>query len=572
MKTIIKTTFTYCIVLFAFQFCAKESRIDLPVESDLLQADLINQNVYYNEATDSFFRYQEDPYSVSNFQKAYSILLKQKKELETKGLNKEQLDAIDLSATDYALRLYPKSIKEQSEIETMEDIEVSYYPFNYTVINTPQGSTLQYESIEFDKNPYTEIVKDVYSSAGDYIESQEISLPVLYVVWPKNKPIPEKYDYTIDYEVLIPSHVIRTRSENNNDYIKLIEKQAIDLVFNRDKLTTRSLLEVDPDSLYYRDIAGAFTVYDNIKQANVGLENLQFRFQLGTNIITGYSVSGGNYYLSIEVPDYSTFSCSFQSSEWKITSSGSTTPIGIYLGTIPDIMGNNPNYNHNLNFTLTHTSPVLHIHRAVNYLYNGSHDIGVHTLSSPLWIQSSVNSNSNNSGETHSSSNSDPWIIIYNNNQSDHGVLLNTVFHELGHVMHHEACGGFSYYSNATKFIQESYATYTGWHGCCRYYNSIGYNSTFYLLAMQYWTPNISNPEYSPLFIDLVDTYNQNNSSSSYLKDNISGVPASVINQIISSCNNFAACKSVLESYIGQYYTSAYYYTYIVGYGIPYNF
>ena len=127
MKTIIKTTFTYCIVLFAFQFCAKESRIDLPVESDLLQADLINQNVYYNEATDSFFRYQEDPYSVSNFQKAYSILLKQKKELETKGLNKEQLDAIDLSATDYALRLYPKSIKEQSEIETMEDIEVSYY-------------------------------------------------------------------------------------------------------------------------------------------------------------------------------------------------------------------------------------------------------------------------------------------------------------------------------------------------------------------------------------------------------------------------------------------------------------
>jgi hypothetical protein len=62
---------------------------------------------------------------------------------------------------------------------------------------------------------------------------------------------------------------------------------------------------------------------------------------------------------------------------------------------------------------------------------------------------------------------------------------------------------------------------------------------------------------YSPLFVDLTDTYNQKTASYvPYPNDEIQGVPASVIWNIISTSTTWAQCRSKLQSYVGTYYTT----------------
>lgn len=559
------------IAIFGLASCSND-KLSISESRELLH-QASEDIVFYNSDYDIVLKYQADPYTLDNFQKAYDILAEDEDFVKTRGLDDFFVKGNNLTPTDYALKIYPRSLKEQSEIENMDDVSVAYFPFQYTDAGKEFG-TNDFESIEFDENPHYELIDTVYSDHGEVIVNQKITLPVLYVVWPYNKPLPEEYDYEIDYSVFIPQHLKATRASSDIEWTRILERKAMSLVFgDQEKPRTRDIIIEDPDSLYYRYIDGYFTTYDNQVMSNVGLENLQFRFQLGSLILTGYTLDDGYYTWSIEIPDNASFYCTFGTTKWKITQENSTVPISLYLGTIPAIMGDNPNYNPALNFNLSLSTPTLQIHRAVNYLYYGSHEIGVYNFSTPLRIKSMTTNNSTYAGVTHSSSSIQPYIEIFNNDQSYNPSVIYTTFHELGHAMHHQAAGGFSNYSACTSFLKESYATYVGWHGCCQYYNSIGYNSSFSIFAMQYWTPTISNPEYSPLFIDLIDSYNQNNQSSAYLKDLISGFPHSIIRQtIMPTCRNFIDVKNVLDDYIGQYYSASDYYTYVVGFGLALDF
>ena len=568
----------FCVIqaiILAFFVVVSCSHDELAVSDSQDSLKQMNAVQYfYNSDQDLVLKYQADPYTLDNFQKAYDLIADNDNLVQTRGLDEYFVKGNKLTPTDYVLKIFPRSMKEQSEIENMEDISVAYFPFQYTEAGTAKTGIENFESIIFDENPHYELVDTLYSDHGELLLNQRITLPVLYVVWPYNKSLPEDFDYEIDYTVFIPQHLTATRGGSNLEWTKILEKKAMSLIFGDiEKPRTRDVLIEDPDSLYYRYINGYFTTYDNEVMSNVGLENLQFRFQLGSLILTGYTLDDGYYTWSIEIPDNASFYCTFGTTKWKITQENSTVPISLYLGTIPAVMGDNPNYNPALNFNLSLSTPTLQIHRAVNYLYYGSHEIGVYNFSSPLQIISMTTTNGSIAGETFSSATIQPYIKIYNNYQSYNAYLINTTFHELGHAMHHQAAGGFSNYDSCTQFLKESYATYVGWHGCSRYYNSIGHNSSFTYFGKQEWTPSISNPEYSPLFVDLIDSYNQNNQSSAYLKDLISGFPHSIIRQtIIPTCRNFIDVKNVLDDYIGQYYSASDYYTYVVGFGLALDF
>ena len=67
----------------------------------------------------------------------------------------------------------------------------------------------------------------------------------------------------------------------------------------------------------------------------------------------------------------------------------------------------------------------------------------------------------------------------------------------------------------------------------------------------QYWAPH-SSDYYSPIFVDLTDDYNQYN-----LTDTITGVPASVIDNMGAQCTSVLQCKTHMSNYVGTYLTSS---------------
>ena len=70
----------------------------------------------------------------------------------------------------------------------------------------------------------------------------------------------------------------------------------------------------------------------------------------------------------------------------------------------------------------------------------------------------------------------------------------------------------------------------------------------------QYFPVCASN-EYSPLFVDLIDDYNQYENDIYLPNDRINNVPHSLMREIAQEDYNWAECKSRLVSKIGVYYT-----------------
>jgi hypothetical protein len=75
---------------------------------------------------------------------------------------------------------------------------------------------------------------------------------------------------------------------------------------------------------------------------------------------------------------------------------------------------------------------------------------------------------------------------------------------------------------------------------------------------------------YSPLFVDLVDTYNQHNINSSYNNDSISIGPYihTIIREIAAQCKTWDDMKNALDDYVGVFYTQ----TQFDSFCMPYNY
>ena len=75
-----------------------------------------------------------------------------------------------------------------------------------------------------------------------------------------------------------------------------------------------------------------------------------------------------------------------------------------------------------------------------------------------------------------------------------------------------------------------------------------------------------SNGENSPLFVDLVDDFNQGSLNSKYPTDRIENVPNSLISIIAEEDYDWNDLKSRLQNYVGTYYTEQDLTTYLSNY------
>lgn len=220
-----------------------------------------------------------------------------------------------------------------------------------------------------------------------------------------------------------------------------------------------------------------------------------------------------------------------------------------------------------LNFNINSSSapdPRYEIHRAVNFYHYGEHDFIISTFVNnrisivalavdPGGWQGRFNYWPTSVGRM-------PFIQVGNCNRNNHPRLIGTTLHELGHYCQFHLRGGtFSAYDGTWNILLESYASYAGWHMGEAYYLNQGWkktslNSDITGQARQEWDyQNTTNNYYTPLFVDLVDDYNQGVGYPSRCYDQIK-MPQFVVN-LFGAYRTWNDFESALRKYTGSYFT-----------------
>ena len=563
LKTQLFIALTYVLVLGMWGCTNQFENFETQTSTELEQSvgTISLNDIVFHDASRSWLKPQADPYTLENFQRAYARLSSgNSNQIVTGSLSEEFKETRQLTATHYALRIYPRNEKEQSEIESMDDITVAYLPFDHVLL--PKNAVKDTEtlikkgtSIYPEERRYT-VTYDDYETIDGPIEPQTYIMPVLYVVWPIDKPLADDLDYEVDYEVFLPQRAIQTRSTTlNANAIKVLEKEAIQLAFGSASQSGSTARAASQRS-------GRIYTYDIFAQNNglgsaLPMSNLNLMFKVGSNNWNVFTRFDGSFDTPSDVPDEAVLMYALQHDRWKIIYDNITIFNLPYFGWICDNIGNEWGTG---DFYLTSVDNEMACHRAIEYYYYDVHEIPTRILGDGgIKVRVSALSNSEANGTFTYSNTNPPYITIYNNNVYSPNLVIGTLSHELGHFAHYSVRGGFNNFKNVHNLIKESYASYAGWYLCERYYFRHGYVRPFPSTdptgnGRQFWTMSSTSP-YSPLFVDLIDVYDQSTAGSMYVLDRVSNVPHSVIERVAREATNWTSCRSILQSYIGTYYT-----------------
>lgn len=519
------------------------------------------------------------PYILKNFQQAYDNLSSGKSiQNLTRAESNEFKESRQLQATHYALRIFPKNEGEQWEIERMEDIKVAYLPFNYVQLTEEEVKKLDKTATRSNQSSYPEgsvytVTYEDVEIVGGLTVTETYILPVLYVIWPCDKPLPENVEYKIDYEVFIPYSAKKTRSvELGETALQILEEEAIALALGipaQQKSMTRNnpVITLKGESVYY----------DTFIKKHIPQKNLKFRFQLGLNIWETYTQSDGTFSITNTIPTNATVSIVYQHPYWKITRESSTSPHSTSFGTVASNWGSD--LSRVVLFYYGSTVPANALHSPINYYYNGRHSIQTWLYENDgIRVIAMERTDPNATAEFYYSKNNRAYIKVYLYNLDKSNYLAGSILHEFGHFTHYGESGGYtgSAYNGfkaVHNLIVESFSSYAGYYLTEEYYKDMGYTKP-------YSNYNISNQDrqdwskthtgsiacYSPLFVDLIDDYNQGAALSYYPNDAIKNVPHSVMKQIAKEATTWAECRAIFQKYVGRYYTSTEFNTYISAY------
>ncbi len=455
----------------------------------------------------------------------------------------------------------------------MEDVKVAYMPFDYVQLSEEEIEQLPIaktrsgvgddivaaEAALFPESYRYMVTYTAEQTTGGWASDRTYILPILYVVWPIDKALPEEIEYEIDYEVFLPYYGDdQTRALGMSTItLQALEDEAIGLalgisVVKRDG--TRAETTVT--------IRGKVEYYDAFLKRRVPQPGLKQRFQLGSGAWSNYSQVDGSFRMGNQIPTTATYMHVFQdrNEKWKITDKYSTSPYAISWGSVASILASSDGFN----MCPGSSPPVYDINPAVYYYYNSQTDFPEPVISGGLRIIANGDSGSANGYFRQPST----IEVLYNGGSSN--KYIGTTLHEIGHFTHYQSSSTYAYPQNG--FLVESFARYVGWYLGEQYYKSLGWihpggNPEIAGPAEQGWYKDYTNRKpypndyydsgwYSPLFIDLTDNYNQKTTAASrYPDDSIKGVPASAIWNIVSTCKTWSQCKQKIQSYAGIYCT-----------------
>jgi hypothetical protein len=198
--------------------------------------------------------------------------------------------------------------------------------------------------------------------------------------------------------------------------------------------------------------------------------------------------------------------------------------------------------------------------KALSYYYDkdNPHNLSRWTVEGGIRVIAHNNSSGSYNGLFTYSSAGTCYITIYRNNTSNVEKLMGTIFHELGHFIHFRERNGYGSMKITDRLIQESFASYSGWYLTEKYYRELGYQKNpgedvSGQARQTSWRSTTSGDwgYYSPLFVDLVDDYNQAAYNDAYNDDKVKSTHYSTIMRIVKESSDWASCKSILRESAG---------------------
>ncbi len=492
--------------------CSQETEFtELPTEAGVYETTpeismRSLEEAVYNEVVDAWMIPRKNPFALENFQTRAG----------------GSADAKSLEPTHYALKIYPRNEEEQWRVEMMEGVQVAYIPFDYVQLTQDEAEkitkTRSTADIFPEKSPYTVTYDYTGTTDGGPTDPQTFQLPILYTVWPVDKPFPDDLEYVVDHEVLRMTDA-PVRSPLTRSYLPWDLLCPVHLVTYDDALNQNVPLANFRVSLYTEFLYGEYTMREgfNATTDHNGMIDVGSLIATYANLVPG----------STESPVYFELTYQDPSGRWKITGD-STVPLSTVISR---------------NFLHDQVSPDIivlpsggrrenEIYRAVNYFYNAQNVFPKHYPPGGAIIRAYAST-----GRPYYAFGGS--ITLYN--RGNDGRMIGDTLHEIGHLVHYNNFP--TRYTNSPKFLRESFACYAGWYVGENYYRSVGWNGGVpdditYYNRQNDWTKYYPNDSgyYSPLFIDLTDDYNQRFFlGTTYPQDFMVGVPASAIWDIIST-------------------------------------
>lgn len=506
------------------------------------------EKMLYHEGIASWIRPQGDPYDLKNWQAAID-------RLASRGV----VRAETARATHYALRIFPRSEDEQWSVEQMEDVRVSYIPFTYValteqeageVTTLPEDALFEEEgtsTVEYEGTSIADPAPDGPDGGGIFEGDVTYEIPVLYAVWPVDKELPDYLDYLMDYEVFLPDAAGATRSGRlNAQCLVMIEDEAISFALGRP--STRA-----PRTRADATLSGECRDWEVLTNLRVPVPRVKVRFHLGSNVVEVDADGNGRFGIAASrVPAGASWELVFQNSKWKVTREGSTVPKSFFQG---DVYQDNFWADESNVVGIDFTPLDATILKALNYYYYGNHGLKKWEYDGGIRVISNSNSNGSYNG-LFTYSGSTCFITYYRNNSGNNrNILMGTVFHELGHFIHfNESGGSYSAFTMVDRFLQESFASWVGWSLTQKYFAELGYvpdagRDISGQSRQTSWVRTTTSDwgYYSPLFVDLEDTYNQSLIGSNYNDDRVKDVHYSVMMQVAADADTWEECKAILR-------------------------
>lgn len=446
--------------------------------------------------------------------------------------------------THSAIEFYPKTIEEYYYLRDLpEDVLVDFIPFGYRPVRDVMlGESRSYPVFPRQKQYVVErrLKADISMDIQETIPAdcfhgvlpEPSILPIIYAVWPEDKMLPEGIEYKDVGSICLPEEQFRA-----DDQLRIPGQVVLPL---------------------------AVDTYDALLNNYIPLAGIKIRISYGLAHADFFTDSTGTVRmrplltealidLSLNELEQAIVSIVFESPRWTISQGNSVTPIMHLLGTVSSLWGtmiSGTTYPTYVSHRYSNTNE-YEIHMAAQYYHHGAHGFSNYVSMSEFGtIIHSSSLSGNYAGITYFP-NGKPDITIYDVFNGYQCFCIGTVLHELGHVHHHYQYNGSS---SPSSLIRESYASYIGWLLGEKFYLDKGYIKPFanYHINTQHrqsWTPS-SGSNYTPLFVDLADDYNQ-----SAITDIIDGVPDSVINGMGSVVSSVADAYSFLSPYAGSLFS-----------------
>ncbi|MCK4662900.1 MAG: hypothetical protein KAT68_08550 [Bacteroidales bacterium] len=462
--------------LFFCQSCKKEETFDQESSDTELQNGLLkSDNLDYSDGTIALGKKLENPYSIENMQIAYDNLKQKRSDFKPE---------FQVKTSHLYVRFLPRDEKELDLLKQDTTLELFDYPLDYEI---EKGGTYYYDPL----------------------------LPKDQITWQYCAVKSEYHFPAIRYEILSELFIPEEIEEKTSDE-KTIEN-IYDLVTEALIITDNLDAEDNSDSTKRYSLwnpSGTIKVWDDIKNQHIALRGAKVRARRWYTVKTNYTNSSG-YFKTGQFRRKVNYSIKWERFKYDIRN-----------GTWGQAYYNGPKKRGSwtLNISSGESLRYATIHRAAyRYHYRNIGGLKRPNVWSKLkycyyhrepWFGNYSGMNWGNLDFTGVF----PDIQIFgkvNGYWVNTNELFSTTIHETGHASHIALMNaGEIQFLQVSKIIYESWAEAIEWYITKIEYNELGVsnydNPDIYINGdnKQWWNSSYSH-DYTPLFIDLVDTYNQ---------------------------------------------------------------